>query len=728
MSCKASGQITVVDITDAYSVLLTSESYTFIGNTTGAPSGASCATQVVAYCGSQQCPKVTISTVTCPTGIEATISNNDTATPTITFTTTDTITAACEATIPVVVDGVTVNKKFSFAVAKTGAKGDTGATGKSIYKVTPQYYISTSKTVATGGSWSDTAPSSIAKGKYLWTRMKVTYMNPSSTEYTTAAYDSLTDSRIEQLKDSITLEVSTAKGDTITQIKMDDEGIIKLTGKVLADYIDTDQLYAKTTRITGSFQANNSSGTTYSTVASDSGIGASLMSGTADGTMSSTVSANGGSVTLDATGGPINIMSTDSVKINGYEPMLAKKDSNNYYGFVTPNKSDSDYVRTTSKGLIPYKFGGASCLGTSSWPFNNVYAKNVDAYSTGTQWRYGRVSAALKVHTEVDGVMADDAFYPATSYRAASGTWDTGIFNDILYFNYIADNDYTLGNNTRQAYFWINSNNTFGIGAYYGLLSTPDKANYYGIVSPSQNQNDFVRTPGNGLIPYKSGGASSLGTTAWPFNTAYINKTTGKLSGCGWVWGKDNAPFVATGTTSASAWWPIISTPSVSGDWSLGTISNEFDLTYTLRTDYTAGTNRAEARFRFLSSGNLTIGGTLSQSSDRNLKKDISPIPFDIIDKLEPIQFRMKENESDNRIYYGFIAQDVAQLLEDAGVNPETSTLVSYEEDEEGNKVNYSLAYTEFIPMLVKKCQDLQSQVDNMQQQIDELKALIINK
>ncbi len=208
LASKASGQVTVVDVTDAYSVLLTSESYTFVGNTTGAPTGLSCVTQVVAYCGTQQCSKVSVSTVTCPTGISATISNNNTSSPTITFKTTATITQACEAAIPVVVDGVTINKKFSFAVAKQGTQGDKGSTGKGISSVTPQYYISTSKTSITGGSWSDTAPTNIEKGEYLWTRMKLVYTNPASTEYTTATYDSMTDSRIEQLEDSITLTVS----------------------------------------------------------------------------------------------------------------------------------------------------------------------------------------------------------------------------------------------------------------------------------------------------------------------------------------------------------------------------------------------------------------------------------------------------------------------------------------------------------------------------------------
>ena len=131
MTIKASNQISLVDVTDAYSVILTSETYTFIGNTTGAPSGLSCTTQVAAYCGANPVSKVNITAanIICPTGITATVSNNVTVSPTITFKTTATITKSCEATIPVVIDGITINKKFSFAVAMKGSTGATGPAG-----------------------------------------------------------------------------------------------------------------------------------------------------------------------------------------------------------------------------------------------------------------------------------------------------------------------------------------------------------------------------------------------------------------------------------------------------------------------------------------------------------------------------------------------------------------------------------------------------------------------
>lgn len=76
-------------------------------------------------------------------------------------------------------DGATA---VSYSVGgKVGEKGDTG---KGVSSVTAQYYVSTSKTTQTGGSWVETSPT-WSEGKYLWIRNKIVYTNPSSTEYTT---------------------------------------------------------------------------------------------------------------------------------------------------------------------------------------------------------------------------------------------------------------------------------------------------------------------------------------------------------------------------------------------------------------------------------------------------------------------------------------------------------------------------------------------------------------
>lgn len=217
MAVKASSQISMIDVTDAYSVILTSEAYAFTGNTSGAQAGLTCTTQVVAFCGQKSCISLNVSNISCPTGITATVSNNNTASPTVTFKTTATITATCEAIIPVSVDGITINKKFSFAVAKTGStgakgdkgqqgpqgpqgvKGDTGAAGKdgvngtngqngkSIGQVV-NYYLATnasSNVTASTSGWTTTVQSVSSSKKYLWNYEVVKYTD-GTTASTTA--------------------------------------------------------------------------------------------------------------------------------------------------------------------------------------------------------------------------------------------------------------------------------------------------------------------------------------------------------------------------------------------------------------------------------------------------------------------------------------------------------------------------------------------------------------
>ena len=69
-----------------------------------------------------------------------------------------------------------------------GKPGSDGAPGRGVVSITTEYYISTSETELAGGSWSETQPT-WEEGKYIWTRSKIVYNNPTSTEYTTAVCD-----------------------------------------------------------------------------------------------------------------------------------------------------------------------------------------------------------------------------------------------------------------------------------------------------------------------------------------------------------------------------------------------------------------------------------------------------------------------------------------------------------------------------------------------------------
>ena len=70
-------------------------------------------------------------------------------------------------------------------VCVTGARGSTGGTGKGVTKVDVYYYLSTSASTLTGGSWSTTAPTWV-DGKYIWSKTITTYTDGTSSESTAA--------------------------------------------------------------------------------------------------------------------------------------------------------------------------------------------------------------------------------------------------------------------------------------------------------------------------------------------------------------------------------------------------------------------------------------------------------------------------------------------------------------------------------------------------------------
>lgn len=212
MAIKSADQITIVDVTDAYSVILTSETYTFVGGSGGVAAGQSCTTEAVAFCGSNQCSSVNVTAadIVCPTGISARVENSGTSKVKITFNTTATIAVACEATIPVVVDGITVNKKFSFAVAKAGTNGHNG-TSVTVKSTSVTYQVGTSGTTKPTGEWSPDIPS-VGNGQYLWTKTVVSYSDGTSTTSYSVSYKGTNGTNGKNGEDAITMTITSSNG------------------------------------------------------------------------------------------------------------------------------------------------------------------------------------------------------------------------------------------------------------------------------------------------------------------------------------------------------------------------------------------------------------------------------------------------------------------------------------------------------------------------------------
>ena len=144
---RSKAQYTVKDITDGYSVMLTSDAYVFPGSPLAAINGSQCTTQIRAYSGAGQVPCSTnVNNITCPVGISVTSDNNSTA-PTLTITASDSFTTAGIVAIPVTITslGITVYKYFSVSIAFAGVDGSRG-TG--LYTITTE---PTSYSTQTGG-------------------------------------------------------------------------------------------------------------------------------------------------------------------------------------------------------------------------------------------------------------------------------------------------------------------------------------------------------------------------------------------------------------------------------------------------------------------------------------------------------------------------------------------------------------------------------------------------
>ena len=123
-----------------------------------------------------------------------------------------------------------------------GDKGNTGDTGKGVKAVVAQYYLSSSKTSQTGGSWAETQPA-YKKNYYYWTRTKITWTD-NTTTYTTPILveeiNSLNESvasldiRTSSIESSVTEKVGkTEFGTYITQNK----DSVKLAWNQISEYI-----------------------------------------------------------------------------------------------------------------------------------------------------------------------------------------------------------------------------------------------------------------------------------------------------------------------------------------------------------------------------------------------------------------------------------------------------------------------------------------------------------
>lgn len=176
MAIKASNQVTLIDLTDGYTIVMTLENYTFLG-TTNSVSGTQVVKSTIQAIQGKEVVPCSVGQITAPTGLSI-VSDGVTPSPTLTITATSALTQSGSVVIPVTVNNgdIVISKTFSYSIAFKGSNG----TSVTVSKTSVTYQVSTSGTTTPTGEWLDAVPN-VPAGQYLWTKTVVTYSDGKST-------------------------------------------------------------------------------------------------------------------------------------------------------------------------------------------------------------------------------------------------------------------------------------------------------------------------------------------------------------------------------------------------------------------------------------------------------------------------------------------------------------------------------------------------------------------
>jgi len=180
MAIKTADQITVVDLTDAYSIMLSMDAVSLNGAQSTLGTAQSTTVYVSAFRGADQLTP-TVGEPTCPTNVTASVGQATNSMVPVTINFAAALNTSGKVTIPVSVDDVSINKKFSSSIAFKGQTGGQGPAGTSVTvtKTEYAYQLSTSGTTVPTGTWQ-TTPQAPTTTQYAWTRTTTTYSDGST--------------------------------------------------------------------------------------------------------------------------------------------------------------------------------------------------------------------------------------------------------------------------------------------------------------------------------------------------------------------------------------------------------------------------------------------------------------------------------------------------------------------------------------------------------------------
>lgn len=125
--------------------------------------------------------------------------------------------------------------------------------------------------------------------------------------------------------------------------------------------------------------------------------------------------------------------------------------------------------------------------------------------------------------------------------------------------------------------------------------------------------------------------------------------------------------------------------------------------------------------------GTWVLDSGMNVTSDKNKKNSIGKIDerySAVFDNLNPVIFKYNDGTS-GRLHSGFIAQEVAEAIENAGMSTQEFAAVCYDVNEQGDKVDWSVRYSEITPLNTYEIQKLKLRICKLESEISNLNAVI---
>lgn len=588
-------------------------------------------------------------------------------------------------------DGTTTETTPVCITGAKGSTGSTGATGKGVASITAEYYLSTSKTTQTGGSWVTTAPA-WSTGKYMWTRSKIVYSNPSSTAYTTAICDSSWEA-VKDLEDKVKAEIKTVT-DTVTDFGAKADKIISRM-ETIEETTTTigDNLVGVEKRVKSAEEV----------IKPESIVSTVRKSTEYTNDLGEKVSENE----------IISCINQTAEKIKILAPKIE------FEGLVTANQ----YFKINTDGSMEAKAGKIA-----SFNIGNTYIQNTTgtvgfgSEATWAFWAGGSTIATAKFRVDQAG-----------NLYAKSGEIAGFKFDD----KYIRKKDDTVGFGTESDWaFWAGGSTTatakFRVDQSGKVYATSGKISIFDI----SNEGFSAVLSGKSNISIKDNIFSyNVGSA-----TVYVqNNKIGLINN----YGNESAMLDIEGGVIKLTTTGAILIQSGGNNVNILSGTNGLSIWDSGKcvTPYRdAATSSGTASYRW--SKVYAVSASIS-TSDRRLKSDIKRIDDRFAAfymDLKPRSYIMLEVDEEN-YHIGFIAQDVEKSLIDNGIESNEFSAVQHDYwiDEDGKQQDrYGLAYEEFIALNtmmiqknveeIKKLKNENLDLNDRVQKLEELVSALIKK